>query len=64
MVDTIALANRENKLDGEISNIVREEKAWRKMPYWPAAFPVQRSVYADDSDDDGPKMPVSGSEDD
>jgi probable RNA-binding protein EIF1AD len=34
VVDTSALADRENKLDGEIVNVVRDEKAWRKMPYW------------------------------
>jgi probable RNA-binding protein EIF1AD len=34
VVDTSAMADRENKLDGEIVNIVRDEKAWRKMTYW------------------------------
>jgi probable RNA-binding protein EIF1AD len=34
VVDTSAMADRENKLDGEIVNIVRDEKAWRKMAYW------------------------------
>ena len=34
VVDTSALADRENKLDGEIVNVVRDEKAWRKMSYW------------------------------
>ncbi|PVI03592.1 nucleic acid-binding protein [Periconia macrospinosa] len=34
VVDTAALADRENKLDGEIVNVVRDEKAWRKMSYW------------------------------
>lgn len=34
VVDTAALADRENKLDGEIVNVVRDEKAWRKMAYW------------------------------
>lgn len=34
VVDTSALADRDNKLDGEIVNIVRDEKAWRKMSYW------------------------------
>lgn len=34
VVDTESLAERENKLDGEIVNVVRDEKAWRKMPYW------------------------------
>lgn len=34
VIDTFALADRENKLDGEIVNVVRDEKAWRKMSYW------------------------------
>ena len=34
VVDSQALAERENKLDGEIVNVVREEKTWRKMGYW------------------------------
>jgi probable RNA-binding protein EIF1AD len=34
VVDTSALADRENKLNGEIVNVVRDEKAWRKMAYW------------------------------
>jgi probable RNA-binding protein EIF1AD len=34
VVDTGALAERENKLEGEIVNVVRDEKEWRKMAYW------------------------------
>ena len=34
LVDRAALADRENKLGGEIVNVVRDEKAWRKMAYW------------------------------
>jgi probable RNA-binding protein EIF1AD len=34
LVDTTALADRENKLDGEIINVVRDERAWRKQKYW------------------------------
>jgi probable RNA-binding protein EIF1AD len=34
VVDMSAMADRDNKLDGEIVNIVRDEKAWRKMAYW------------------------------
>ena len=34
VLDNEALAERDNKLDGEIVNVVRDEKAWRKMPYW------------------------------
>jgi probable RNA-binding protein EIF1AD len=34
VVDDKTLAERENKLDGEIVNVIRDEKAWRKMAYW------------------------------
>lgn len=63
LVDTSSLADRDNKLGGEIVNVVRDEKAWRKMSYWPAEFPKRESSYAPDSDNEGPKMPPSDSED-
>ena len=62
LVDTSTLADRENKLDGQIVNIVRDERKWRKMPYWPLEFKAKTSSYADNSDDDGPTMPPSDSE--
>jgi probable RNA-binding protein EIF1AD len=34
VVDTDALEVRDNKLDGGIVNVVRDEKAWRKASYW------------------------------
>ena len=34
VVDTSAFKDRENKLNGEIVNVVRDEKDWRKKPYW------------------------------
>ena len=34
VVDTKALADRDNKLDGEIINVVRDEREWRKQSYW------------------------------
>ena len=34
LVNTRAFGDRENKLGGEIENVVGDEKAWRKMPYW------------------------------
>ncbi|KAK7725360.1 hypothetical protein SLS57_003837 [Botryosphaeria dothidea] len=66
VVDTRALADRDNKLAGEIVNVVRDEKAWRKMSYWPPQFKKQ-SAYPEDSDDEEStvgKMPPSDSEDD
>lgn len=66
LVDTSALADRENKLDGEIVNIVRNEKDWRKMPYWPKEF-AKKAAYPEDSDDEESnvgKMPPSDDDDD
>ena len=34
VVDTSAFEERDNKLDGEIINVVRDEKHWRKQAYW------------------------------
>ncbi len=34
VVDMSAFEDRDNKLDGEIVNVVREEKQWRKQAYW------------------------------
>jgi probable RNA-binding protein EIF1AD len=34
VVDIAAFEGRENKLNGEIQNVIGDEKIWRKMPYW------------------------------
>lgn len=34
VIDTEAFEDRKNKLQGEIVNVVREEKHWRKQTYW------------------------------
>ncbi|KAL1593276.1 hypothetical protein SLS60_010884 [Paraconiothyrium brasiliense] len=65
VVDTQTLADRDNKLDGEIVNVVRDEKAWRKMGYWPKEF-VKKSSYGEDSEDEEStvgKLPPSDSDD-
>lgn len=62
LVDTASLAERDNKLGGEIVNVVGNEKAWRKMPYWPSAFAAKKALYDDESDEDGPQMPPSDDE--
>jgi probable RNA-binding protein EIF1AD len=57
-------------LGGEIVNIVREEKEWRKMAYWPREFPVGRSWATTAGEDDsseeeeerGPRMPSDSEE--
>ena len=38
LVDTANAADRNNKIAGEIANIVRDEKQWRKMAYWYASL--------------------------
>lgn len=65
VVDTKALAERENKLDGEIVNVVRDEREWRKQSYWPAEF-LKKTTYPEDSDEEEStmgKMPPQESDD-
>jgi probable RNA-binding protein EIF1AD len=50
VVDTQALADRDNKLDGEITNVVRDERQWRKESYWPREFAKRPAVWASGSD--------------
>lgn len=40
LVDTKAFNDRDNKLDGEIVNVVRDEKQWRKESYWSVSSPL------------------------
>lgn len=62
LVDTAGGEERDNKLGGEILNVVRDEKMWRKASYWPVEF-KKVDPYGSDSDE-GPQMPPSDSEDD
>jgi probable RNA-binding protein EIF1AD len=50
VVDTQARADRDNKLDGEITNVVRDERRWRKESYWPGEFANRPAVGASGSD--------------
>lgn len=34
LIDTTVFEDRANKLDGEIVNVIRDEKLWRKQGYW------------------------------
>lgn len=43
LVDMSAFGGRENKLGGEIVNVVRDERQWRKEPYWYVTTPTQTS---------------------
>ncbi|KAL9118198.1 MAG: hypothetical protein Q9187_005261 [Circinaria calcarea] len=64
LIDTTAFEDRENKLDGEVINVIREEKQWRKQAYWPPEF-VKKSTYPKDSGDEAStagKMPPADSD--
>ncbi|KAL3451926.1 hypothetical protein BJX65DRAFT_202867 [Aspergillus insuetus] len=64
VIDTNALEGRDNKLRGEIVNIVRDEKAWRKMSFWPKEFVRQPVMGSDDEDESNVgKMPSSDESD-
>ncbi|KAF6802453.1 translation initiation factor 1A/IF-1 [Colletotrichum sojae] len=55
----------EGRVQGEIINVVRDEKAWRKQSYWPKEFGKSRYDDEDEeSDSNVGKMPPSDSEDD
>ncbi|KAK0743482.1 hypothetical protein B0T18DRAFT_185382 [Schizothecium vesticola] len=65
LIDLASMDERpkESRVVGEIVNVVRDEKSWRKQPYWPEQFP--KNTYDDDDDDESTvgKMPPSDSED-
>ncbi|KAL2821603.1 hypothetical protein BJX63DRAFT_222203 [Aspergillus granulosus] len=64
VIDTNALEGRDNKLRGEIVNIVRDEKAWRKTSFWPKEFVKQPVLVSDDEDESNVgKMPSSDESD-
>ncbi|KAK4948024.1 hypothetical protein LTR10_013078 [Elasticomyces elasticus] len=65
LIDTNPTTDRANKIQGEIINIVRDEKTWRKEAYWPAQF-VKKAVPVDSDEDESVmgKMPPSDDEDD
>ncbi|KAI9725245.1 MAG: hypothetical protein M1828_003426 [Chrysothrix sp. TS-e1954] len=52
VINEMALPNRDNKIGGEIVNIVRDEKLWRKEAYWPAQFEKRATINADSEDDE------------
>jgi probable RNA-binding protein EIF1AD len=65
VIDTKALADRDNKLDGEIVNVVRDERQWRKESYWPKEFVKKSAAMGSDSDEASTvgKMPPSDDDD-
>lgn len=64
LVDNGTLATRENKIDGEIVNVVRDEKAWRKAPFWPKEFSKKAAVVdSDEEESNVGKMPPAEDDD-
>lgn len=64
VIDTKALADRDNKLDGEIANVVRDERQWRKESYWPSEFVKRPTVGASGSEESTVgKLPPSDEDD-
>ncbi|KAL3464209.1 hypothetical protein BJX64DRAFT_286632 [Aspergillus heterothallicus] len=64
VIDTNSLEGRDNKLRGEIVNIVRDEKAWRKTSFWPRQFVKHPALVSDDEDESKVgKMPSSDESD-
>ncbi|MCJ1396655.1 hypothetical protein MMC18_009547 [Xylographa bjoerkii] len=65
LVNTVAFDDRVNKLNGEILNVIRDEKLWRKQSYWPGEF-SKKSVYPPNSDEEDSTMgkmpPISDSD--
>lgn len=59
VIDTTSLADRDNKLGGEIVNVIRDEKRWRKQHYWPVEFEKRLPSSAEDDEDESVvgKMP-------
>lgn len=66
LVDANTLADRENKIDGEIVNVVRDEKAWRNASFWPKEFAKKSTITSDGDEEESTvgKMPPSEDEDD
>ncbi|KAH6660440.1 hypothetical protein BKA67DRAFT_653619 [Truncatella angustata] len=64
LVDLRPTDDVKERVDGEIVNVVREEKLWRKQRYWPKEF--AQVVYSDEEEEESNvgKMPPSDSEDD
>ncbi|KAJ8128589.1 hypothetical protein O1611_g5046 [Lasiodiplodia mahajangana] len=64
LVDLTPPDEKKGKVEGEIANVVAEEKEWRKQSYWPKEF--AKITYDDEDEDEEStvgKMPPSDSED-
>ncbi|TGZ83148.1 hypothetical protein EX30DRAFT_339365, partial [Ascodesmis nigricans] len=58
------MKGRDNKIEGEIVNVVREEREWKKMKWWPEVFKKELVEISDEEEEDRRgMMPPSDSED-
>ncbi|KAG5658314.1 hypothetical protein KAF25_010495 [Fusarium avenaceum] len=58
-------SKEDTRAEGEIVNVVRDEKAWRKQSYWPKEFVKKNTYDLSDSEEESNvgKMPPSDSDD-
>ncbi|KAI2471057.1 nucleic acid-binding protein [Annulohypoxylon bovei var. microspora] len=62
LVELTSSEEQKGKVEGDIVNVVHNEKEWRKQSYWPKEFP--RPTYKDEYEDSTVgRMPPSDSED-
>ncbi|KAK7755547.1 hypothetical protein SLS62_002481 [Diatrype stigma] len=66
LVDLTLTGDQKGKVEGEIINVVREEREWRKKSYWPREFskPTFDDGASDEEESNVGKMPPSDSGDD
>ncbi|KAH9891429.1 hypothetical protein F4778DRAFT_334388 [Xylariomycetidae sp. FL2044] len=62
LVDLVPTKEPNGRVEGEIVNVVRDEKAWRKQLYWPKEF--VKHTFDEDEDEESTvgKMPPSDSD--
>lgn len=65
LIDTKGANVRQNKIDGEIVNVVRDERLWRKQKYWYVVplSAVLRVLIVCDRPKEFPKAPVYDDDD-
>ncbi|KAF4980870.1 hypothetical protein FZEAL_3216 [Fusarium zealandicum] len=64
LAERYEISKEDTRAMGEIVNVVRDEKLWRKQSYWPKEF-VKNTYNQSDSEEESNvgKMPPSDSED-
>ncbi|KAI0165521.1 hypothetical protein GGR57DRAFT_496996 [Xylariaceae sp. FL1272] len=64
LVDLASDPDQKSKVEGEIVNVVREEREWRKQSYWPQAFGKSVQGIEDEGGSTVGQMPPAYSDDD